>query len=64
MMAINIPGETKRVRELVSHMVESYFTHGPSNVTSMQIVICNNKSHFKLKNLLTLVNTQIFYLCF
>jgi hypothetical protein len=39
--------------------IESYLTHGPSNVsnvTSMQILRSNKKPHFKLENLLTLVN--------
>jgi hypothetical protein len=52
------PKGPKRKRESfsLSFLVESYFTHGPSNATSMQIMRSNNKPHFKLKNLLTLVN--------
>jgi hypothetical protein len=36
------PHEPKKGRELILLVVGSYFTHNPSNVTYMQIVISNS----------------------
>jgi hypothetical protein len=61
-MAITVTGETKREgqtkrhtarknqkkgRELVPLMVQSYLTHGPFNVASMQIVKFNSNGGFR-----------------
>jgi hypothetical protein len=41
------PKGTKEGRELVPFMVESYFTHSPSNVICMQIVKFNSNKRFR-----------------
>ncbi len=41
------PTRTKKGRELVPLVVGSYLTHGPSNVTNMQIMKSNNNGRSK-----------------
>jgi hypothetical protein len=62
MMVKTVAGEAKekpkdpQPKRSKKKEIESYLTHSPSNVTSMQILRSNKKPHFKLENLLTLVN--------
>jgi hypothetical protein len=39
--------EPKKGKKLVLIMIRSYFTHGPFNVTYMQIMKSNNNGRFK-----------------
>jgi hypothetical protein len=44
---MNNPQDPKKGKELVLLMVGSYLTHGPFNVTYIQIVRCNNSGDLK-----------------
>jgi hypothetical protein len=41
------PAKTKKRKKLVPLMVGNYFTHGPSNVTCMQIMKFNTNGRFR-----------------
>ncbi len=62
MMVKTVAGEAKekpkdaQPKRSKKKEIESYLTHSPSNVTSMQILRSNKNPHFKFENLLTLVN--------
>jgi hypothetical protein len=42
------PIGTKKGKKLVPLVVGNYFTHGPYNVTNMQIMGCNNNGRSKI----------------